>query len=409
MSRILTQVGCAAALVLGGLEAVPAQTAAPGDQAVPARSTGAWSLRTLIESKPRINPLPRPDTSRAFAEPDDGRHDSGVMTDQGAEFVPDFSVRAYGAFGIPYTTTRVQDGLGPAAGWQNTNRLSTTYPYRTVGKLTFRIGADSYHCSASVIRRGVIVTAAHCIQDFGSGSDLFTDHVFTPATYAAGNATATQIAPYGSWKALRLVRPVTWARGTDTGCDSARNNDLAVIALKKDSNGKFIGQRVGKMSYGWNNYGFVASDRTGNLKTGAVSTLGYPGDIDAGRIMQRTDGPTYVTAVCKSQQLWQGSNFTGGSSGGPWVVNFATRSPQLSGGAVVGTASRLAVIGVTSWGSEDPNAPKDNYSSQFAQNKEYPNANYGGYGGGNIGSLLNTLCNSQAPEGGTLAERGYCD
>lgn len=182
-----------------------------------------------------------------------------------------------------------------------------------------------------------------------------------------------------------------------------------MIALRKNANNQFIGDIVGWMSYGWNNYSFVTSAKTGNLHTAVVSTLGYPGLLDGGNIMQRTDGPTYTTTVCNAGRLWQGSNLTGGSSGGPWVVNFSGRNAVRSGGAVLGSQSVIAVIGVTSWGSANPNNPKDNYSSQFRQNSRYPNASYGVYGAGNIASLLNTLCSSSAPEGGSLAANGYCD
>ena len=149
--------------------------------------------------------------------------------------------------------------------------------------------------------------------------------------------------------------------------------------------------------------------RPATKNTAAVSTLGYPGLMDSGDIMQRTDGPSYTTTVNGAKQIMQGSNLTGGSSGGPWVVNFWTRNANLSGGASPGSQSTMAVIGVTSWGAADPNNPKDNYSSQFAQNSRYPNADYGGWGAGNIGSLLNTLCNATAPEGGTYESRGYCN
>jgi hypothetical protein len=312
--------------------------------------------------------------------------------------------RAFGSFGIPYTTTRVQEGVVSASNVKPANRLSTTYPYRAVGKLTMSEG----YCSASVIRRGVILTAAHCVQDFGAGSRLFSNFVFVPGHYGAAGATAAQVAPYGSWSAWSLVRPESWANGTDVGSGAARDNDLAVMAMRRDSTGRFIGDRVGQLSYGWNNYSFVSSTRTGGLSTAAVTTLGYPFLMDRGAIMQRTDGPTYTTTVGGSGQLWQGSNLTGGSSGGPWVVNFSGRDAVLSGGAAPGTAPIMAVVGVTSWGSNDPNAPKDNFSSQFRQNSRYPSTSYGSYGAGNIGSLMNTLCNSAAPEGGTLASRGYC-
>jgi V8-like Glu-specific endopeptidase len=315
------------------------------------------------------------------------------------------ATRAFGSFGIPYTTTRVQDGNQSAAGTTTANHLSTTSPYRTVGKLTFSAG----YCTASLIRRSVIVTAAHCIQRFGTGSNRFSNFQFTPGHYGAAGATAAQIAPHGTWDWIALVRPASWADGTDIGSGLARDNDLAVIALRKNARGQFIGDITGWMNYGWNNYSFVASPKTGNLNTAAVSTLGYPGLLDSGRIMQRTDGPTYTTTIGGAGQLWQGSNFTGGSSGGPWVVNLRSRLAVLTGGAVVGSASAIAVIGVTSWGSSDPNAPKDNYSSQFRQNTRYPNTSYGIYGAGNIASLLNTLCSSPAPGGGTYASQGYCN
>ncbi len=237
---------------------------------------------------------------------------------------------------------------------------------------------------------------------------MFSGFQFRPGHYGAVGATAAQIAPYGTWNWVTLVRPASWASGTDIGTGAARDNDLAVIALGKNAAGQFVGDLVGYMGYGWNNYSFVTSAKTGSKHTAAVSTLGYPFLMDGGRIMQRTDGPSYTTVLGGAGQLWQGSNFTGGSSGGPWVVNFASRNAVLAGGAVPGTAPTIAVVGVTSWGAADPNAPKDNWSSQFRQNTRYPNGAYGIYGAGNIGSLLNTLCAAPAPGGGTLASRGYC-
>ncbi len=373
------------------------------DVAVLARGPADRTLTDaeVVKLKPVVNPLPIPDTSAAKAGTSAGPHAPGVVSPDGAAPSP----QAVGSFGIPYTTTRVQDGRIAALGATGENRLSVTYPYRTVGKLTMSAG----YCSASLIRRSVIVTAAHCIQNFGDGNSTFTNFQFWPGHYGAEDATPAQIAPHGTWTGWKFVRPDTWANGTDIGSDAARDNDLAVIALRKNSRGQFVGDITGYLGYGLNNYSFVSSPKTGNLVTGAVSALGYPFLMDSGAIMQRTDGPAYTTTIGGAGQLWQGSNFTGGSSGGPWIVNFRSRNPVLSGGAVRGSSPRMAVVGVTSWGSDDPNMIKDNYSSQFRQNTRYPLGSYGIYGGGNIGSLLNTLCNSAAPGGGTLASQGYCD
>jgi hypothetical protein len=254
------------------------------------------------------------------------------------------------------------------------------------------------------------VTAAHCIQKFGTGSSVYSNWQFTPGHYGAGSSpTPEQLRPYGTWNWKAYVRPASWANGTDIGSGSARDNDLAVMALAKNDKNQFIGDLVGYFGYGWNNYSFVSSSRTGNLMVAATSTLGYPGLMDAGKIMQRADGPSYLTTISGAGQIWQGNNFTGGASGGPWIVNFISANATLSGGAVIGTAATPSVIGVTSWGSSDPNVPKDNYSSQFRQNTRYPNADYGGRGAGNIGSLINTLCSAQAGGGQTFAQAGYCD
>ena len=347
------------------------------------------------------NPLPAPSTAKAMAEPAKSMLAAGSKSGSAAE-AQGVGSRAFGTFGIPYTSTRVVAGLSNSTS-SNSNYLATTYPYRTVGKLTFSAG----YCSASLIRRSVIVTAAHCIQNFGSGSAIFSNFQFTPAQYSPGS-TALLRAPYGTWSWASLVRPATWASGTDIGSGAARDNDLAVIALNKNGRNQFIGDIVGYLGYGWNNYSFTSSSKTGNLSVAATSTLGYPALMDAGGRMQRADGPTYLTTVGGAGQLWQGNNFTGGSSGGPWVVNFRAANAALSGGAVLGTAPNMSVVGVTSWGTSDPNAPKDNYSSQFRQNSRYPAASYGSYGAGNIGSLLNTLCSSVASGGQTFAQLGYC-
>lgn len=357
----------------------------------------------IANARPFKNPLKAPNTSDIRAEEALNQYIAGAKAAKRflGDRAGDVKPKAFGTFGIPYTTGRVS--LGPTTQTISPNYLATTYPYRSIGKLTM---SDGY-CSASLIRRSVIVTAAHCIQNFGSGSSTFSNFQFTPAQYGPGT-TAAQQAPYGTWSWRAFVRPASWADGTDIGSGSARENDLAVILLNTDAAGRFIGDLTGYFGYGWNNYSFTSSSKTGNLAVAETSTLGYPGLMDSGGIEQRTDGPTYTTTIGGAAQLWQGNNFTGGASGGPWIVNFRAVDPVLSGGAEPGTASTITVVGVTSWGSADPNAPKDNYSSRFGQNTRYPAASYGVYGAGNIASLLNTLCSTETSGGQTYAQLGYC-
>lgn len=401
LNSTITGFGLIASMLMLPLPA-SAQSDADTDLVINNDLSSRSMVKTEIDlAKPYQNPLPPPDTSSV--QPDKGNSPvelpgaiPGIISKPGT-----ITEKAYGSFGVPFTSKRVSHRpTGYANHWSG-NYLSTTYPYRAIGRLTFNAG----FCSASLIRRSVIVTAAHCIQNFGSGSIShgFSGWTFTPAYYNG-------LAPYGSWGWQALVRPASWAYGTDIGSGAARDNDLAVIILRKKS-GKFIGDITGYFTYGWNNYSFVRSSKTGNLWTASLTTLGYPGLMDSGRIMQRSDGPSYLTTINGAGQIYQGSNFTGGSSGGPWIANFGYQNPNFSGGASSGSAAaNNVIVGVTSWGASDPNAPKDNWSSQFRQNTRYPLANYGSFGAGNIASLLNTVCSAK-PSGSasTYQQLGYCN
>ncbi|MFM8927229.1 MAG: trypsin-like serine peptidase [Rhodoluna sp.] len=372
------------------------------------QSAAGRSNSELLNLKPFRNSLRAPDPSQIRQ---DTRLPSlnpggkpGMAEGRSANRDPvSSSTRAFGSFGIPFTSSRVQAGPGSSAVAPSSQAyLSSTYPYRAIGRLTFSQG----YCSASLIRSGILLTAAHCIQSFGSGPSTNTNFQFIPAFWSNGS---TVLSPYGTWFAKAILRPATWANGTDPGTDAARLNDLALIALAPQ-NGLFVGQRTGYLGYAWNNYSFISSTRAGMLSVAELHTLGYPFLLDSGKVMQMTSGPSYLTTVGTALQIQQGSSFTGGSSGGPWIANYLFAYPAFAGGARPGAAGAPnRVVGVTSWGSADPNNPKDNYSSRFGQNSVYPLANYGVYGARNIGALLNTLCNSR-PAGSTttFAQQGYC-
>ena len=386
-----------AGLVLGA-----AVLAAAGPGLVPVKAAGIDSamvdvapaaLRQVIAApttRAWENPLPTPRESMIGPVRAALPGQPGVWIGDRIASQPAAGTRAFGSFGIPYTSTRVQLGQGTRT--SRAKQLSASFPYRTVGKLFFTLpNGRRTHCTASVIQRGIIVTAAHCVAGFGAGSgNYYRNFVFVPAFHGPG---AGPTAPYGNWRARMVAAPTSWMRGTDPGCGAARANDIAVLALRPQR-GRPIGNVVGRLGYGWNDYSFVSSRRTGRLTTGAVSTFGYPAILDRGNIMQRVDGPTYPTNLCRRQVVnyWQGSNVGGGASGGPLVVNFGAVRPQLVGGATQGNDPVMAVIGVTSWGAADPNRPKDNYATRFGQNRIFSSGNYGGRGAGNIGALVHHVC-----------------
>ena len=306
----------------------------------------------------------------------------------------------------PYSTARVAvtGPRGPGTGVVHTPVTST--PYRQSGKLYMRFGTGWYVCTASLIGPSILVTAAHCVHDYGQGAAGWADDVvyypshLKPALTPAGidlNAGG----PWGGYRAIEMVIPTPYFNGTDT-CETGAigvvcNNDIAVLALQLKDN-KQVGVVVGGWyDYGWNGYSSISSAAFGNQTVSAITQLGYPLAIDGGIQMLRNDSfGRYVTtsATSNGQQLRNtelGSLMTGGSSGGPWLVNFGTR-PTITGAAQFGTAAASnVVVGVTSWGYTST-AIHTQGASFFGQNYEFPNANYGGRGAGNIGALVNHIC-----------------
>lgn len=258
----------------------------------------------------------------------------------------------FGTGGVPYTTSRV-DTVG--------NNVSKTYPYSAAGKLYFRDGAGNYVCSASLIKRGVIVTAAHCVSKFGENR-FYTNFQFVPAKY-------NTLAPFGVWTAESVYIKTSYFNGTDS-C-AVRGivcvNDVAVIRLAPQS-GAFPGTRTGWFGYGWAGYGFTPN----NLAL--INQLGYPVSHDAGNIMQRTDSQGVVSPSDSNNTVW-GSRQTGGSSGGPELVNLGFQGVLAT--PLGSEAATNTVVGATSWGYTNP-AVKLQGASPFTAN--------------NIVSLVNSAC-----------------
>ena len=273
----------------------------------------------------------------------------------------------FGTSNHPFTTSRVNlEG----------NTLSKTYPYRAAGKLFFKIDGASYVCSAALIQPGVVATAAHCVTAYGG--NWYSDWTFVPA-YNDGAA------PFGKWKAKVAVVISSYKYGSDSCAvpGVVCRNDVAVIALTPQGGLispqlNYAGNLTGWLGYGWDGYGFTPYNQA------QFTQLGYPVSHDAGGLMQRTESLAYVAPALSNNSVW-GSRQTGGSSGGPEVVNLG-HSSVLSGGVDLGAESTFNVVtGVTSWGYTDQ-AVKQQGASPFRSS--------------NIGLLVPAACS---------LEPGACD
>jgi hypothetical protein len=261
----------------------------------------------------------------------------------------------YGTSNQVYTTSEVN------AYGDSTVRY---YPYRAAGKLFFKIGGATYVCSASLIKTGIVVTAAHCVANFGQ-KQYYSNWQYVPA-YDGGTA------PYGTWNAASVMVLTSYYNGTDPCASGATGvvcqDDVAVLTLAPQS-GKYAGASTGYLGYGWNGYGFNPSNQA------LISQLGYPVALDSGSLMERTDSQGYVAPTLANNTVI-GSLMTGGSSGGPWTVNLGI-PPSLSGTSFGNAAAHNTVVGVTSWGYTS-DAIKQEGASPFLST--------------NIVTLVNTAC-----------------
>jgi V8-like Glu-specific endopeptidase len=200
-------------------------------------------------------------------------------------------------FGIathPFSTARADLNALPT---------NTSYPYRASGKVFFTIGTCTFVCSASLIRRGVVVTAAHCVANFGQ-QQFYAGWQFVPG-YRNG------IAPFGVWSVRSALVLTSYLDGTDP-CAVAGivcQDDVALLLLNTSPLGAYPCTATGWYGYGWDSFGFTA---TGLAQ---MTQIGYPVCLDSGFLMERNDSFGFQS-VSSANNTIIGSLMCGGASGG---------------------------------------------------------------------------------------------
>ena len=267
---------------------------------------------------------------------------------------PGVQPQEFGTSGQPYTTAQV-DASG--------DYTASFYPFSAAGKLYFNIGTATFLCSASLITPGVVVTAAHCVANYGQ-FQFYSNWVFVPSY-------ENTAAPYGTWTAASATILTVYYNGTDNCAvyGIICPDDVAVLLMNPDGTGTYPGYYTGWLGYGWNGYGANGSGQA------LINQLGYPVALDGGEFMERNDSQGFV-APSLSNNTIIGSLMTGGSSGGPWAVNLGM-PPTLSGISHGSGDANNTVTHVTSWGYTDPTI-KQQGASPFTD--------------GNILLLVNTVC-----------------
>lgn len=182
-------------------------------------------------------------------------------------------------------------------------------------------------------------TAAHCVANYGE-SQFYTGWQFIPG-YRNG------VTPYGIQTAYQAWILSSYYNGTDN-CyvyGVICPDDVAAIILNEmPGTTIYVGKKTGFYGYGYDDYGFT-SDLT------HITQLGYPAGLDNAAFMERTDSYG-LSNTTYSNNTVIGSNMDGGSSGGPWLINFG--KALVLTGETNGSAPALnTVVGVTGWGHVD--------------------------------------------------------
>jgi len=325
----------------------------------------------FVNAKPMplpSNPLP-PDTTRGLIEALESKQQVGASGgSSGAEGTgitsPEFlgtpaasneiAPQDWGTSNHPFTTVRADLFT------ENTNK---TYPYRAAGKLFFKIGSASYICSASLIKPGIVVVAAHCVANYGQ-EQFYSGWQFVPG-YRNGSA------PYAKWTAKSATILTAYYNGTDNCAQYGVicPDDVALLVLNANKKtGAYPGTTTGWFGY-WYGGGFTS----GGLFQ--ITQLGYPAGLDNAAYMERDDSYGYTNSSLSNNTII-GSNMNGGSSGGPWIENFGLPS-GLTGETNGSFTQQNTVVGVTSWGYTDASV-KEQGAAPFTS--------------GNIGALVTVVC-----------------
>ena len=303
--------------------------------AAEAASTRAfWTPQRLAEAEPL---LPKVATNAVFREAQSapvGRAISANGSAPTANVRPNLANRLYDpAIAKAYVEAESDlepNAIGGAAfsdhftsARVNTPANETIYPLRATGKLFFSVPGGTAVCSASVLRMRIVITAGHCVHAGSGGTGgFFRNFLFVPA-FRNGAA------PFGTFTARAVGTTAQWSTGGGAVPNAA---DFGMLEINDRAGGVRIGNITGT-------YGF----QTVSLLRNHTTKLGYPCNLDNCQQMQRVDSRNIRPTSPNNVEY--GSNARGGSSGGPWLMNFGS---QPVGGLPFAQTNRI--VGVTSYG-----------------------------------------------------------
>ena len=160
-------------------------------------------------------------------------------------------------------------------------------------------------CSGSLLLRGVVLTAGHCVYSNATDGDktaIGTPDVryYDPGTYTIVPGEQPGLQPYGSWTARNMWTTDDYARGV-------LGADWGLIELNPDASGGFPGDAVGEVSATWSLTGLGGDE---------FWLTGYP---TSGNWGLPSFGGGYRQAFC--HEYWYPDNLASPSFGAYYAMN----------------------------------------------------------------------------------------
>lgn len=187
---------------------------------------------------------------------------------------------------------------------------STVYPNSANGVVFGRylIGSESelYRCSGSVINSAeadLVMTSGHCVIDPDSGA-LATDLVFVPGF-------RNKAEPFGEWPATSFATTAEWEGSAGTGSPDEAG-DVAFLRIDdRPLDSASVQSVVGALGIDFN-----------RARHQTYTQYGYPAEspYDGSKLFRISSSFAGSDSAFSPSTIAIASDFTPGSSGGPWTV-----------------------------------------------------------------------------------------
>lgn len=195
-------------------------------------------------------------------------------------------------------------------------------PNRQVGKLYFDVkkgvGESWRHCTATLINsenKSTLLTAGHCVYTPDPDRNGVVDgngYWYEGLAFCPGYENGCKI---GWWYPRNISTTDNWYYGVGARHSYDWRDDIAIVVLKPNPT---LGYAVTKLG----GQGISFNQPTGLFRT----ALGYPAPDSRWPQYSFTGEDLYYcqgtdTLDTSSTKIWIPCRMTGGSSGGPWVIN----------------------------------------------------------------------------------------